>query len=183
MPTKIPSTPNKTPSAQFQSKEYAKKKILIYAVLSRFNFLSRIYALFWLIIYRPEKYGGVPKMTNMRCAGFSVALIPSWTPSACLAFQLLLQPTVRGGSTSATLQATPRIALPHAFGKEQRKSFEDSKVYWNHSLLAFFAIIRLVVKKQARKSSEDTQVAGYARFEKVLGQQNLGPKYFYQFSY
>ena len=29
--------------------------------------------------------------------------------------------------------------------------------------------------EQARKSSEDTQVTGYARFEK-----SLGPKYFYQ---
>ena len=32
------------------------------------QFLSRIYALFWRTFYRPKKYGGVPKMTNMRYA-------------------------------------------------------------------------------------------------------------------
>ena len=37
------------------------------------------------------------------------------------------------------------------------------------------------VDKQTRKSSEDTQIAGYARFEKVwakeaLGQKSLSPK-------
>ena len=40
-------------------------KILIYAVL------SRIYALFWRTFYRRKKYGGVPKMTNIRYE-------PSW---------------------------------------------------------------------------------------------------------
>ena len=38
-------------------------------------------------------------------------------------------------------------------------------------------------EKQARKSSEDTQVSGYARFEKSLGRvsfgsKNFGPKFF-----
>ena len=28
--------------------------------------MSRIYALFWRTFSRPKKYGGVPKMTNMR---------------------------------------------------------------------------------------------------------------------
>ena len=42
-PTKTPSTPNKTPSTptktiQSQSKEYDKKQILVYAVLSQGNF-------------------------------------------------------------------------------------------------------------------------------------------------
>ena len=32
--------------------------------------------------------------------------------------------------------------------------------------------------KQARKSSEDAQAAGYARFEKVLGQVRFGSKMF-----
>ena len=32
------------------------------------QFLSQIYALFLRTFYRPKKYGGVPKMTNMRYA-------------------------------------------------------------------------------------------------------------------
>ena len=37
-PNKTPSTPTKTPTMQSQSKEYDKKQILVYAVLSRGNF-------------------------------------------------------------------------------------------------------------------------------------------------
>ena len=36
------------------------------------QFLSPIYALFWHTFYRPKKYGGVPKMTNMRYDGDEV---------------------------------------------------------------------------------------------------------------
>ena len=68
MPTKIPSTPNKTPNAQFQSKEYAKKTNIDLSCFVAMHLLSRIYALFWRTFYRPKKYGGVPKMTNIRYA-------------------------------------------------------------------------------------------------------------------
>ena len=40
------------------------------------------------------------------------------------------------------------------------------------------------ISKQARKSSEDTQVAGYAQFEKVrvsFGSKSLGPIFFIDF--
>ena len=67
-PTKMPSTPNKTPSAQIQSKEYAKQINTDLRCFVVMQFLSRIYALFWRTFYRPKKYGGVPKMTNMRYA-------------------------------------------------------------------------------------------------------------------
>ena len=56
----------KTPSAQFQSKEYAKKTNIDLRCFVAMQFLSRIYALFWRTFYRPKKIGGVPKMTNMR---------------------------------------------------------------------------------------------------------------------
>ena len=35
-----------------------------------------------------------------------------------------------------------------------------------------------IPNKQARKSSEDAQAAGYARFEKSLGQVRFGSKMF-----
>ena len=73
-PTKIPSTPNKTPSAQFQSKEYAKKTNIDLRRFVAMQFLSRIYALFWRTFYRPKKYGGVPKMTNMRYGDYLLTI-------------------------------------------------------------------------------------------------------------
>ena len=49
-----------------------KKQILIYAVLMQF--LSPVYALFRRTFTRPKKYGGAPKMTNMRYAKVSVCV-------------------------------------------------------------------------------------------------------------
>ena len=53
-PTKIPNMPNKTPCAQFQSKEYAKKTNIGLRCFVAMQFLSQIYALFWRIFYRPK---------------------------------------------------------------------------------------------------------------------------------
>ena len=51
MPTKIPRTLTKK----------------LHCFIAR-QFLSQIYALCWGTFYGPKKYGGVPKMTNMRYA-------------------------------------------------------------------------------------------------------------------
>ena len=45
-------------------------KILIYAVLSQEIFVANSRTL-WRTFYRPKKYGGVPKMTIIRYAGYS----------------------------------------------------------------------------------------------------------------
>jgi len=50
-PTKISSTPTKIPSTPTENLQ---------------GKLSQIYALFWCTFYEPRKYGGVPKMTNIR---------------------------------------------------------------------------------------------------------------------
>ena len=44
--------------------------------------------------------------------------------------------------------------------------------------LEFKQQLNFLVSKQARKSSEDTQVTGYARFEKSLGQVSFEAKKF-----
>ena len=66
---------NKTPTTPKKNTKYAKKntkyskilQIFIYAVLSRKNFVPNSRT-FWCTFYRPKKYGGVPKRTNIRYA-------------------------------------------------------------------------------------------------------------------
>ena len=70
---RAPSTPNKIPSAQFQSKEYAKKSNIDLRCFVAMQFLSRITHFFGVPFTGLKKYGGVPKMTNMRY-GYNVTL-------------------------------------------------------------------------------------------------------------
>ena len=68
--SKTPNTP-KNPNYAKKSTKYSKiLQIFIYAVLSRKKFLFQIHALFG-VIYRPKKYGGVPKGTNIRYVSLS----------------------------------------------------------------------------------------------------------------
>ncbi len=65
-------TPNtqKTPNMQKNTK-YSKKFHLRCFVAKKILF--QIYALCWCTFYRPKKYGGVPKWTNMRY-GYTTAV-------------------------------------------------------------------------------------------------------------
>ena len=65
---KTPTMPKKTPNMQKKNTKYSKiLQIFIYAVLSRKNFVPNSRT-FWCTFYRPKKYGGVPKRTNIRYA-------------------------------------------------------------------------------------------------------------------
>ena len=64
MPTKTPSIPTKSPSTPIGQ---LKQQVVIYAEMSRGNFVANLRT-FWRTFYRPNKGGGVQKMTNMRYA-------------------------------------------------------------------------------------------------------------------
>merc|ERR1712112_698582 len=73
----------KTPNTQKKNTKYAKKntkyskilQIFIYAVLSRKNFVPNSRT-FWCTFYRPKKYGGVPKRTNIRYGSILSYIVP-----------------------------------------------------------------------------------------------------------
>ena len=65
---KTPNTPKKTPNTpkkQNMQKKHQILQIFIYAVLSQKKFVPNSRT-FWCTFYRPKKYGGVPKRTNIR---------------------------------------------------------------------------------------------------------------------
>ena len=68
-PTKIPSTPTKIPSTPTKIPSTPTENLRCFVAR---KFLSQIYALFWCTFYAPKKYGGVPKMTNIRYEYFLV---------------------------------------------------------------------------------------------------------------
>ena len=65
---KMQSTPNKNQQRQTKQQlcEFVFQNIDLRCFVARQ--LSGVYALFWHTFNRPKKYGGVPKMTNIRYA-------------------------------------------------------------------------------------------------------------------
>ena len=62
---KTPTTPKKHQICKKNTKYSKILQIFIYAVLSRKKFVPNSRT-FWCTFYRPKKYGGVPKRTNIR---------------------------------------------------------------------------------------------------------------------
>ena len=63
MPTKITSTATKIPSTPTKISSTPTEKFTLFCCKEIFVVIN---ALFWCTFYRPRKYGGVPKMTNIR---------------------------------------------------------------------------------------------------------------------